>query len=380
MKQRCNCISRALVLALSLLAVKAGIAADDILIGNVASTTNPTARVNSANLILGYNVYFQHVNLQGGVHGRRLVLVNKDDGVNAAKMVELARELVTDRNVLALAGFLNTAGLTELIKQEILVKANIPMIAPIGAMATPNFYPLRGGYNDETRKILAEMLESQKKRVGVVYLNQAFGPPTFKFALEEAKKAGINVVATGVFESAPDKLDATVAAAVADVAKSSPDAVVVIAGGVGAYKFVKQFRESYKEFAQIYTLSPADPFAFVKVAGVENASGVIISQCIPYPQNNALAIAREYQKMMKRYAPGEALSFYGLEGYMGAKIVVEAFKRAGPNPTREKVIAALNTMKDFDLGDLFVSYTPKERKGSRFVELTIIGKDGRLYR
>jgi hypothetical protein len=65
---------------------------------------------------------------------------------------------------------------------------------------------------------------------------------------------------------------------------------------------------------------------------------------------------------------------------MGAKIVVEAVRRAGPNPTRAKIIAALNTMKDFDLGDFVVSYTPAARTGSRVVDLTIIGRDGNLYR
>lgn len=64
---------------------------------------------------------------------------------------------------------------------------------------------------------------------------------------------------------------------------------------------------------------------------------------------------------------------------MGAKIVVEALRRAGPNPSRGKIIAALNTMKDFDLGDFYVSYTPAARAGSKQVDLTIIGSDGKLH-
>jgi ABC-type branched-subunit amino acid transport system substrate-binding protein len=119
---------------------------------------------------------------------------------------------------------------------------------------------------------------------------------------------------------------------------------------------------------------------FVKVAGLDNARGVVISQAMPYPQDNALAVVREYQKIMKQYAPDRPLHFFSLEGFMGAKIAVEAIRRAGPNPTRAKVIAALNTMKDFDLGDFLVSYSATQRAGSKLVDLTIIGKDGRLYR
>ena len=127
-------------------------------------------------------------------------------------------------------------------------------------------------------------------------------------------------------------------------------------------------------------MSTADPFLFVKNAGLENARGVVISQAMPYPGNNSLAVVREYQKMMAQYAPGQPLTFFSLEGFMGAKIAVEAIRRAGPNPTRAKVIAALNTMKDFDLGGVFVSYSPDTRAGSKTVDLTIIGKDGKLFR
>jgi ABC-type branched-subunit amino acid transport system substrate-binding protein len=254
------------------------------------------------------------------------------------------------------------------------------MIAPIGAFSAMNFYPLRPGYNEEAEKLLHEALNTQKKRVALVYFNQTFGPSVFKFAQETAQKIGANVVATAGFETAPDKIDANIAAAAETLSKAQPDAVIMIIGGIGAYKFAKRFRQTQSGSAQLYTLSTADSSQFVKVAGLENARGVVISQAIPYPQNNALAVVREYQKLMKQYAPDRPLHFFSLEGFMGAKIAVEAIRRAGPNPTRAKVIAALNTMKDFDLGDFLVSYSATQRAGSKLVDLTIIGKDGRLYR
>jgi ABC-type branched-subunit amino acid transport system substrate-binding protein len=164
------------------------------------------------------------------------------------------------------------------------------------------------------------------------------------------------------------------------LAKAEPDAVIVIAAGAGAFNFVKEFRRTPSGSAQLYALSPADSFGFVKVAGLEAARGVVISQAIPYPGHRALSVVRDYQRLMKQYAADKPFSFYSLEGLMGAKIVVEALRRAGPQPTRAKVIAALNTMKDFDLGDFTVSYTPAARAGSRVVDLTIIGRDGSLYR
>jgi branched-chain amino acid transport system substrate-binding protein len=368
------------MLAAAAAAACQSIAAADLVIGNVASTTNPTARENSANLVLGYSIYFQQLNQDGGIRGRPVRMVNKDDGVVADRMVALTQELIADKDVIALAGFLNTAGLVELMKRNVLGEGRIAMIAPIGPMNAPNFYPMRPGYNEEAQKLLEEARGTQKKRVAMVYYNQAFGPSVFKFAQDQAKGLGVNIVATASFETAPDKMDAGIAAAADTLAKAGPDAVIVIAAGAGAFNFVKRFRQTQSGDAQLYALSPADSFGFVKVAGLENARGVVISQAIPYPQHTSLAVVREYQKLMKKHAADKPLSFYSLEGFMGAKIVAEALRRAGPSPTREKVIAALNTMKDYDLGDFTVSYSPDRRAGSKMVDLTIIGKNGSLYR
>ena len=355
-------------------------AANDHVIGNVASMTNPTAKENSANLTLGYTVYFDEVNRRGGIHGRKVRLVNKDDGVVADRMVAATQELIDDPQVIALAGYLNTAGLVELIKRKLLVEKGVAMIAPIGPFNAPNFYPMRPGYNEEADKLLLEARETQKKRVAVVYYQQAFGPSVFAHAQEAAKKIGVDVVATATFQTAPEQMEAGIRNAADTLAKAEPDAVIVIAAGAGAFNFVKQFRQTPSGSAQLYALSPADSFGFVKVAGLEAARGVVISQAIPYPGHKALAVVRDYHRLMKQYAPDKPLSFYSLEGLMGAKIVVEALRRAGPNPTRAKVIGALNTMKDYDLGDFTVSYTPTERSGSKVVDLTIIGRDGSLYR
>lgn len=357
----------------------AAAAAGEILIGNIASTTNPTSKENSTNLVLGYTVYFEHVNRSGGIHGRKMKLLNRDDGVVADKMVAITEELIADPKIVALAGFLNTAGLVEIMKRNLLAEKGIAMIAPIGPMNARNFYPMRPGYNEEAEALLKEALATKKKRVALVYYKQAFGPSVFKHAQDAAKTLGVDIVGTASFETAPDKMQAGIVAAAQTLSKADPDAVIIIAAGGGAFNFVKQFRQTDERGAQLYALSPADAFGIVKVAGLENARGVVISQAIPYPRNKGLAVVREYHRLMNQLAAGKPLSFYSLEGFMGAKLVVEALRRAGPNPSRAKIIAALNTMKDFDLGDFYVSYTPTARSGSKLVDLTIIGSDGTLH-
>jgi ABC-type branched-subunit amino acid transport system substrate-binding protein len=81
---------------------------------------------------------------------------------------------------------------------------------------------------------------------------------------------------------------------------------------------------------------------------------------------------------MKKYAAKETISFSSLEGYLGAKIAAEAVRRAGNQPTRAKVLAALTNLGEFDLGGIYVKYTPAQRKGWGGVELSIINADGVL--
>jgi ABC-type branched-subunit amino acid transport system substrate-binding protein len=69
-----------------------------------------------------------------------------------------------------------------------------------------------------------------------------------------------------------------------------------------------------------------------------------------------------------------------LEGYAAAKVLVEGLRRAGPNPTRAKLLAALETIRKFDIGGLEVSYGPDDHSGLDFADLSIIGSDGKFKR
>jgi branched-chain amino acid transport system substrate-binding protein len=102
--------------------------------------------------------------------------------------------------------------------------------------------------------------------------------------------------------------------------------------------------------------------------------------CGKHPYSGTLPLTREFIKAMKEYAPNEPVNFMSLEGYAGAKIAVEALRRAGPAPTRRKVIDALKSMGEYDLGGVSVSYSAKRRLGWRGVHLTIIGGTGKLIR
>jgi len=155
----------------------------------------------------------------------------------------------------------------------------------------------------------------------------------------------------------------------------------VLAGGKVVTEIVKQLRTNPGlEGTQLYLPSIVPAAEVVKLVGESKARGVVISQVVPYPYSGTLPLVGEYQKLMRQYAPDEPLSFSSLEGFVVGKITVEAIKRAGPKPTREKVLKALNGMGEFNLGGVYVNYTPRERRGWGGVDLTVIGPNWKLLR
>ena len=101
---------------------------------------------------------------------------------------------------------------------------------------------------------------------------------------------------------------------------------------------------------------------------------------VPYPYRPLLNAVREYHALLKKYAPKEEINYTSFEQFLGAKVLVEGLRRAGPAPTRAKVIKALESLNNYDLGGITLSYSPTNRIGSRYVEVTVIGSNGRLMK
>jgi branched-chain amino acid transport system substrate-binding protein len=358
--------------------------AQDLLIGQVSSQTSPVTATNAKGLYAGFNVYLEHVNSQGGVNGRKVRLVNKDDGVQTPKMIELTKEFAADKNVVALAAYQNSGGMAALAKENTVAELGFAMIAPFqgdkAIVGAPNWYPFRSGYPDEVAAMVKEAAFQQKKRVVIAYQSATFGPTIAKLAKELAVKQNVNIVLEIMVESAQaDKIEDSVKEAGVAIAKANPDAILLLMGGRTAPLTVKTIKESPAQDAQIYAMSILPAQEAFKAAG-EKARGIVITQAVPFPFSATIPVVSQYQKLMKQYAPNEALSFTSLEGFIAAKITVEAVKRAGPSPTRDKVLKALNNMGQLDLGGIYVDYSLKGREGWGGVDLTIIGPNGKLLR
>ncbi|MEK7695783.1 MAG: ABC transporter substrate-binding protein, partial [Pseudomonadota bacterium] len=163
---------------------------------------------------------------------------------------------------------------------------------------------------------------------------------------------------------------------VASVNKADPQAVMVIGSGSEAARIIHEMKKAGSQ-AQFVTLSNNAADSFIKELG-DDARGLIITQVVPGMNSSQMSVASEYRGLAKaqKVEPSNA----GMEGFMSAKVLVEGLRRAGPEPTREKLVAALEGLRDYDLGGILISYSPTRHTGSSFVEMSIVSSTGKLIR
>jgi branched-chain amino acid transport system substrate-binding protein len=324
--------------------------------------------------------YFEQVNKAGGINGRKLELIALDDGYETERTVANTKTLIKEKNVFALLAYYGSSPTTETMN-TVFGPAKVPLVGTISGAATlrespatnPNaryMFNVRASYADEAEVIVNQMVSLGLKNIAVFYQNDGFGKSGLDGVTAALKKHNLAPSAVGTIER--NSMD--VAKAVEAIAKTTPQAVVMVT----LYKPTAAFVKAMKKMGQhpmLMTLSPVGAEQLAQELGPDSR-GIGVSQVVPYPWNNVVPVVRDYQKLSDK----GAYSYYGMEGYLMAKTMIEGLKRAGKDLTREKLITSLETMNGADLGGYRVNYGPGSRLGSRFVELTVIGQGGKILK
>lgn len=352
----------------------------DINIGQSVPTTGIAADTGKA-LAIGASLYFSRVNAQGGINGEMINHIVLNDAYDAKRAVANTRTFIERDNVAALVSYFGSGSGLELSQSRTLENAGLPLIGIYsGAQSlrnNPNMFHTRASYAEEVDKTI-QLLTTHLgvTKIGLVAQSDAFGQD----GLEAAKAALAKRKLSAVGEARYDKNSGDVGAAAKSMAKLNPEVVLLIAVSQPAAKFVKQYRELGAS-SQLYTLSPVQYEEVDKAITRKLAHGLGISQVYPYPNDARLRLIREFQAdsaaMLNK---GEYPSYALLEGYISAKLTVEALKRAGKTPNREGVLKAMQALGRYDLGGFVVDYSNGKRAGSSFVELTMVAPAGGLTR
>jgi branched-chain amino acid transport system substrate-binding protein len=353
-----------------------GVTADTITLGQSTALSGPLEGLGQ-DLLKGATVYFDALNAHGGVNGRKIVLVSKDDAYNVQKTLDNVNAIIAANDSLALFGTFGTPNNEALI--PIAQKAGLPVLLPLtGALSIrkpdmAGVFNLRASYAAEAEKLVQHVTTIGFKKIAIAYQNNTFGKEVLNAALASLEERKLKPVATvSVENDASDAVKATAA-----LMDAGPDALILGLAGKPTLEVIRAVNQKHKGM-QMYALSVLASAANLKALGPDGV-GVAISQVVPFPSRGSLPLVREYQAAMTAAGQTE-FSHLSLEGYMNAKVVAEALRRTGAKPTREGLVAALNGMKDYDLGGLVVNFSKGAASASRLVELTVVGNRGNLVK
>ena len=326
----------------------------------------------------GARAAFNVINARGGIHGRKIQLEVQDDGYDIARAVANVDRFLADKDCFALFNCMGTPMVQAMLPK--VLESGLPFFAPFtgGQLSrvpgARNVFNIRASYAEEAEKAVQHLATLGIRRISVVYQNNTFGKEVFAGAQLAMERAKLPAAVSVTVEN--DASDAGSAAR--SLAEGNPEAVLVGLAGKPALEFVKAFR-ALRVGVSLYALSVLGTSANVKALGA-HAKGLAISQVVPLPTNVITPVVRDFQLALKTLDTPVDPSHLALEGYINARVFIDALQRAGKNPTQAAFIDATWSLKKIDLGGFEIHATTPERNASRFVELTMVGRDGRFLR
>jgi branched-chain amino acid transport system substrate-binding protein len=366
-----------LVLATAAVAAwaESGVTDQKIILGQSAAFSGPAAQLG-IQMHIGAKVYFDHVNSQGGVYGRRIEIIKADDKYESDLAAKNTRQLIEKDNVFALFGYVGTP--TSNAALPIFTEHKVPFFAPFtGAQSlrepfNREIFNIRAGYFDETESLVDQLVKMGIKKIAVFYQNDAYGKTGLDGVDRALKRRAMSILETATVE----RNSVDVAEAVAKLQSQHPDAIIQISAYASCAAFIKQMHKAGYT-GQFLNVSFVGSRALADTLG-EQGPGVVISQVVPFPWHKANPMVGEYNRIMSK-AGIDDTNFSSLEGFIAAKVFVEGLKRAGRNLTRERLIAALETINatNYDTG-FDVNFGPNRHNGSTFVDMTVITKNSKF--
>lgn len=353
---------------ISFLLVSAIAQARDLVVGQVVDYAGPYGEA-SRDYVAGAKTYFDWVNSRGGVNGMKIkhyvVDAADEPAVKAA-----TKQLLEERKADVLFGYVGDEAVDAFAAQRM----GVALVGPLAggdapATAAGRVFYTRPDYGTEVRQIVAHFRALQLSRFAILRApteDAARISRTLSQILGSQDLRAVGEVTLG----------GSAAKDAAAVAALKPQAIVVIADTVPAAEFVKRYRP-LDPGGNIVALSMVNHRTMFELLGPKLAHGVMITQVVPNPNLPETQVQKEHLDAIKQFRD-EPPSHLTLEGFLGAKALVEGVRRAGPGATRESILLALQRAGRLDLNGVVVDLTAKGRGESAHVDLAMIRRNGSL--
>ena len=325
----------------------------EIKIGNIMPYSGPLSSYS----IVGKAeaAYFDKVNAEGGINGRKIKFVSYDDSSNPAKTVEQARKLVEGDDVLLI--FQSLGGSMNIAIEKYLNDRKVPQLfvaANNKRFGDPKNFPWTMGWQptaDNEGRIFAQYLlkNHPNAKVGVLYINVDVGKE-YLAGLKGGPEGKVQVVAEVPYETT----DPTVNSQIVTLKNSGADVIFLAAAPKPAVQAIRKMAElNWKPIRLLASISNSVG-AVMKPAGMDTAKGILSAGFLKDPSSPLWRddpAVKEWEVFMAAYYPeGDRTNTFTAYGYLLGQTMAQVFRQCGDNLTRENVMRQASNIKDLELG------------------------------
>jgi ABC-type branched-subunit amino acid transport system substrate-binding protein len=316
---------------------------------------------------------FDSVNRSRKAH--TFTLISRNDDGRPEQTVAVTASLMAEAKPTVLAGYFGTRNIDELVASGMLDRESVALV---GFRTwnirdkTPLLFSVTAGVGEEVQKMVQHLATVGIVKLALVYEETSGSASLLAATREASAKANAQLISAASYPGGTTR----VASAVDAMLKASPQAVLLVTSGAAASAFIEQYRAAGGT-AQIFAHSGADVEQMSKRLSEEQLKGVVITQVTPSPYTISSRLAKEMNELHSHSEhAGLPVSYAMIEGFITAKVIVEAARRQPRAATRESMLAALDSLENFDLGGYVVTFKG-QRVGSRYVTMTIVDSNGR---
>lgn len=349
-----------------------GIYSDRIVFGQSCALSGLNA-ASGTGMQLGIQAAFHEANENGGVHGRKIELITRDDGYEPVLTIKNSNELIVQEEVFALIGAVGTP--TSRVAVPICQEHGVPYVGPLTGAAFLRevddvVINLRASYAQETEamvKFLTEEVGTDK--IAIFYQDDSYGRAGYNGTLAAMERRGLELVSSGNYRR--NTLD--VRTAVLDIFEAKPDAIIMIGSYEPSAEFILWSKNVGMD-AIFVNISFVNINALAGALG-SSGEGVLVTQVVPFPMNKSLEITRKYQAALEAFNPEVSPEFFSYEGYLVGRLALLGLERAGVDVTRKSFLDVIRAMENVDMEGYLLDFGDDNQASDR-VFITVLRADG----
>lgn len=357
-----------------------GVFDDRIVFGQSAAFSGPAAQLGQG-MHRGIMAAFAEANRNGGVNGRRLELVPRDDTYEPEAAIANTAGLIEEDGVFALIGAVGTP--TSRSATPVAKEAGVPYIGPFTGAAflrdaaqLPNVINMRASYNQETEEMVERLTTDLGiERIAVMYQDDSFGRAGYQGALAALERRGMEPVAVGLYQ----RNTTAVKTGVLDLRRGEPQGVIL----VGAYRpvaaAISWARYIGMDEVRFVTISFVGSNALaeeLREHGPKGGAGVFVTQVVPFPSDESIPVVASYLQALSAHAADAVPGFVSFEGYLTGRLAIAGLERCGRAVSRSCFLEGFRSADPVDLDGFELQYGRGDNQGSDTVFLTMIHPNG----